>query len=266
MTRRRAFLLCLGSANGIVYSMRRIPLLISASFFLSSPILLGMNAGPGVLVWTASAYTASNVNGSAPATDSASTTNPLVFFDVMNDPNGGSYINSSPAVTTQDFSAGGLEIDHNDPSSGVASITMLNPNLPLAGVSFVIADLDSDNTTGKLDGVVVSATTDTGATVFPLISAGSQLSITGTPGEVVSMVGPNTGQDDANTQALFIFNPSTYITKINVEYANFGTLNNDQHMSISDISWQSTTPEPSSALLVSIVGMMCINRRQKANS
>lgn len=243
--------------------MRCFPLLIFSSLFLSHiPVLRAMNAGPGVLVWTASAYTASNVNGTTVSTDSASTTNPLVSFDVMNDPNGGSYINNTPAVTTEDFSAGGLEIDHNDSAVGVPSITMLNPNLPLGGVSFVVADLDSDNSMGKLDGVIVSAISDTGSTVYPTINVGSQLSTTGNPGEVVSNVGPNTGQDDANTQALFIFSPATYITKINVEYANYGSTNNDQHMSISDISWQSTTPEPSSALLVSLLGLFAIRRRK----
>lgn len=222
-----------------------------------------VNHGPGALVWTSSAYTASNANGGAPASDIAQTNNSAINFSVMNDPTTGNYVNGAPFVSTIDFSAGGLLIDHDDGSTGVISTTMLTPNAALSGVSFTIGDLDSNNAAGKLDGVIVSALDETGATIFPSITAGSQLNVTGNPGEVVSTIGPNNGQDNPASQALFTFGAATFVSKINIDFANYGNITDDQHMSISNINWRATVPEPTSGLLLaSFVVLGCLKRRR----
>lgn len=232
-------------------------LFLFSLYFSSLSSLSAMNAGSGVLVWTSSAYS----NGSN--SSMANTTNSLVNFNVVNNPTTGNYINSSPATSMVDFAAGGLYLDHDDGSTGVISMTTLTPNLPLAGVSFVIGDIDSNGTLGKLDGVIVSATSDTGATVYPIISAGNQLSVTGNPGEVVSTIGPNNGQDDPDSQALFIFSPGTHLSQIQIDFANYGNVTDDQHISIADISWQSTTPEPQAALLGLIAASLVLFKRSR---
>lgn len=223
----------------------------------------GVDAGPGNLVWTSSAYTASNVNGATAATDLATTNNPSVNFNVTNNPTTGSYVNGSPVVSTTDFAAGGLLIDHDDGSTGVISNTALVPNIPITGVSFSIGDIDSNNTLGKRDGVIVSAMTALGLTVYPSITAGSQLSVTGTPGEVVSNVGPNNGQDVAASQALFTFGATDYLTSINIDFANYGNVTDDQHISIGNVNWRGTTPEPSAALLGLVFGSLTLLRRNR---
>ena len=225
------------------------------------------SASAATLSWTSSGYTAGNVNGAVPSTDPALTSS-TVIFQVTNNPSAvGNFINGSPSVSTVDFSAGGLLIDHFYNGTATPADSVFDPDLHIQDVSFVIGDLDSDGSGLKQDGVIVSARNAAGATVFPTISlVGSQVNVTGNPGEAVSNIGPNTGVDDASTQATFSFG-SEWIDAIFITYRNYGTaVDDDNHWGIGDIEWigeMDPVPEPSSSALVLIAALATLRRRRR---
>jgi len=195
-------------------------------------------------------------------------TSSTVIFQITNNPSAvGNFISGSPSVSTVDFSGGGLLIDHFYNGTPTPATSVFDPDLHIQDVSFVIGDLDSDGTGAKQDGVVVSARNAAGVTVFPTITVAgtTQVNITGTPGEAISNIGPNTGVDDTTTQATFDFG-SEWIDQIFITYRNYGTaVDDDNHWGIGDIEWigeMNPVPEPSSTALFLIAGLTAFRRRR----